>query len=593
MENKELEYVISLLNPKQNQEKKKLQLTQKNNNSEFTNLPLIAFGGPNPQAKPKLNISKFNSNRIESYKHLPKFNYNNHPNNFKLNTSKRTHSSDSDRRNNNLMNYTAIETRKKSPPKITPFNLYVRYLNFRPFINLPSKVEESKQNSNKTKYYYRSLGNECPLVKNLLEDNGFIQCNNNDFSIGWSSGHIKLTVYPELTKWQRVNHFPNSRELTRKDLLYKNLSKFISSFPEMSKANFLPKSFLLPNEKKFLEDEMSKNEGSLWIIKPVSSSKGRGIFITNNISEIPSGVSLIASKYISNPLLINKRKFDLRIYVFVTSILPLRIYRYNDGLVRFAADPYSSDINDRCSHLTNYEVNKNNINYIKNDNPYDNTNYYTSKWNLGTLRTYLIKQNINPDVLFDKIDDIAIKTLISCENELLKTTIKNTNYPSNCFELFGFDILFDDLLRPWLMEVNLSPNLHYDAPIDLKIKGEMIAECFDLIRIIPYDLRNESFASNVNFTSFVNSYKCTKKFKINKESKELIWESYEEKKRCKNFNLIFPCENYSSYAKYFDQEREINLILSLMMIEDKEKKERERMVKTHFADILNKKYKLK
>jgi len=49
----------------------------------------------------------------------------------------------------------------------------------------------------------------------------------------------------------------------------------------------------------------------------------------------------IISKYISNPLLINGHKFDLRIYVVITSYEPLRIYVYKEGLVRFASEEYS------------------------------------------------------------------------------------------------------------------------------------------------------------------------------------------------------------------------------------------------------------
>lgn len=58
--------------------------------------------------------------------------------------------------------------------------------------------------------------------------------------------------------------------------------------------------------------------------------------------------------------------------------------------------------------------------------------------------------------------------------------LKNVKH-KNCFELFGFDILVDSNLQPWLMEVNFSPSLHIDSPLDLKIKGELIAECFDLL----------------------------------------------------------------------------------------------------------------
>ncbi len=47
----------------------------------------------------------------------------------------------------------------------------------------------------------------------------------------------------------------------------------------------------------------------------------------------------------------------------------------------------------------------------------------------------------------------------------------NVPYRTNCFEVLGFDVLLDDSLRPWLLEVNLSPSLNTDSPLDLKIKG--------------------------------------------------------------------------------------------------------------------------
>ena len=140
----------------------------------------------------------------------------------------------------------------------------------------------------------------------------------------------------------------------------------------------------------------------------------------------------------------------------------------------------------------------------------------------------------------------------------------STSYNNNCFELFGFDILLDSFLTPWLMEVNLSPNLHYDAPIDLKIKGEMVSEIFDIMRIVPYDLRNENYYNPSKYNiinKVINSIKELKNFKIGKDYKEMIWDCYEESKRLIHFERIFPCENYMNYRKFFDEERDINVIL--------------------------------
>ena len=73
------------------------------------------------------------------------------------------------------------------------------------------------------------------------------------------------------------------------------------------------------------------------------------------------------SRYINNPLLINSLKFDLRIYVAITSVNPLRIYMYDEGLARFATCKYSAlnlSKQTRYQHLTNYSVNKYNANFI-------------------------------------------------------------------------------------------------------------------------------------------------------------------------------------------------------------------------------------
>lgn len=80
----------------------------------------------------------------------------------------------------------------------------------------------------------------------------------------------------------------------------------------------------------------------------------------------------LVSKYINNPHLINKHKYDLRLYVLVTSFDPLKIYLYNDGLVRFATEEYTNankSSKKRYVHLTNYSVNKNAPKFERNSDP--------------------------------------------------------------------------------------------------------------------------------------------------------------------------------------------------------------------------------
>jgi len=87
------------------------------------------------------------------------------------------------------------------------------------------------------------------------------------------------------------------------------------------------------------------------------------------------------------------------------------------------------------------------------------------------------------NLLWTKIYDIVVKTILCAEDKILNATRKYWSYRTNCFELLGFDVLIDSELTPWLLEVNLSPSLTTDSPLDLKIKSNLIADMFNLVGI--------------------------------------------------------------------------------------------------------------
>jgi len=103
----------------------------------------------------------------------------------------------------------------------------------------------------------------------------------------------------------------------------------------------------LPNEYNefhahFSQLQKSEPKRNTWIVKPANSSRGRGIHIIDDLNDLNYDETSVISRYISNPLLINSHKFDLRIYVVVTSYEPLRVYVYKEGLARFASESYST-----------------------------------------------------------------------------------------------------------------------------------------------------------------------------------------------------------------------------------------------------------
>ena len=107
-------------------------------------------------------------------------------------------------------------------------------------------------------------------------------------------------------------------------------------------------------------------------------------------------------------------------------------------------------------------MNKNNKNYIQNESPFD-VDYNSSKWTLTSLQQYLEDHNINSELIFSKIDDIIIKTFISCENNLINAISKYCAYQENCFELYGFDILLDENLNCWLMVKLLAYGSQFES----------------------------------------------------------------------------------------------------------------------------------
>ena len=240
-------------------------------------------------------------------------------------------------------------------------------------------------------------------------------------------------------------------------------------------------------------------------------------------------------------------KFDLRVYVAITCVHPLRLYIYKEGLVRFATTPYAKDSDsyaNRFIHLTNYSINKKSEAYVAGDEFQEEES--CSKWTFATFQSYLESQGISYKEIFSKIEDLAVKTILSVESILFTANINQVSQRHNCFELLGFDILLDSKLKPWLLEVNLSPSLACDSPLDLKVKRELISDLFNLTGVTPLDQRtyNEpnlfgknqnlfSYGVNVpNFDKKSTSYNETKSLEsLTKEEKAVIRETNEEWER--------------------------------------------------------------
>uniref|UniRef100_A0A8C4EIS9 Tubulin--tyrosine ligase-like protein 5 n=1 Tax=Dicentrarchus labrax TaxID=13489 RepID=A0A8C4EIS9_DICLA len=335
---------------------------------------------------------------------------------------------------------------------------------------------------------FKIVRTESRLVRGLLTNHGFheVHPNSNDFNLMWTGSHLKPYILRSLQDFQKVNHFPRSYELTRKDRLYKNIQRMQQTHG-FKNFHIVPQTFVLPSEFQEFCNCFAKDKGP-WIIKPVASSRGRGIYLVSNPNQISMDENILVSRYINNPLLIDEFKFDVRLYVLVTSYDPLLIYVYEEGLARFATVKYdrtSKNIKNTFMHLTNYSVNKKSSDYVSCDDP--EVEDYGNKWSMSAVLRYLKQEGKDTTLLMRQVEDLVIKAVLSAELQIATACKMFVPHKTNCFELYGFDVLIDSNLKPWLLEVNLSPSLACDAPLDLKIKASMIADMFSLVGFVCQD----------------------------------------------------------------------------------------------------------
>ncbi|OAF65038.1 hypothetical protein A3Q56_07237 [Intoshia linei] len=296
-----------------------------------------------------------------------------------------------------------------------------------------------------------------------------------------------------LGEYQIINHFPNSYELTRKDLMARNVKRFLKQckksleFNEYHNVDIIPSTYILPCDYNILCEKHKSHPEWTWIMKPCAKSRGNGIFLINKMSQIKRWSpnknnnsyikngngnvieNYVITKYIDKPLLVGGKKFDLRIYVLVTSFKPLKVFVSNLGFARFSTVKYKSgnaDMDNMFIHLTNVAIQKNAEYYNK---------FHGGKWDLNKFKFY-IENTKGLDIangLFNCIYGIIIQSLLSVNKIVIQD--------KRCFELLGYDIIVDDELKPWLIEINSSPSLITTTEWDNEIKTKLISDVIDII----------------------------------------------------------------------------------------------------------------
>ena len=229
---------------------------------------------------------------------------------------------------------------------------------------------------------------------------------------------------------QRINHFRNHYELTRKDNLIKNLKRMQRQLQregkdeEARKYDFFPGTYVLPADYGLFVEEFKQQAGAIWIMKPIGKAQGKGIFLFNKLAQIqdwkkdhkwksdnPQAETYVVQRYIENPLLVGGKKFDLRIYVLVTSYSPMTVYMNRAGFARFSGHRYNTNVKnlgDSYVHLTNVAIQTTAPGYDGGAG---------CKWPLRNLKLYLIgKFGVGPtDALFSEISELCVNSLLAVQ----------------------------------------------------------------------------------------------------------------------------------------------------------------------------------
>ncbi|KAM9307439.1 LOW QUALITY PROTEIN: tubulin polyglutamylase TTLL11 [Pholidichthys leucotaenia] len=304
----------------------------------------------------------------------------------------------------------------------------------------------------------------------------------------------------------QVNKFPGMIEMLRKINFSRAMRTMQELFPE--EYDFYPRSWILPEEYQQFSSQIRMVKESdatvnpTFIVKPDGGSQGDGIYLIRDPGDLklmagPQPKQAVVQEYIQKPLLIDKLKFDIRLYVLIKSLEPLELYIAKEGLTRFCTEPYQEPSQKNLTHvfmhLTNYSLNVHSGNFVHSDSQSTG-----SKRTLSSVLYRLAAKGVDIKRVGPDIIALVIKTAIAVVPELkvyYQADIPPGKPGPTCFQILGFDILLMKNLKPVLLEVNSNPSMRIEheqevapgvfeyvpSPVDEEVKVGVIRDTLRLM----------------------------------------------------------------------------------------------------------------
>jgi hypothetical protein len=324
---------------------------------------------------------------------------------------------------------------------------------------LLNKTESNEIKKQKLKYCKSSKEGINERLKDLFTKMGITYTDNPkkcDFYIPYwySDDELSKFVNKNYRPNMILNVIPGVDYLNRKNKLWEILVKKLG---RKTAGEIMPPSYsIFNNEFKIFEKEFNKNDS--YVLK-TEEENAQGIYVHNDMEKIQNQVIdvkkelkypvTIIQKFIK-PLLIKDRVFKIRLFLFIKCKGNQKsIYIHKQGGIFYGKDKF--DINN----LTYGSIVANA--YWFNKVPIKEVQDFLSKHprNLVQVKEYFKKQNINSSSLFVKINALLKKTFLTLEDEICSDSKVKNNIKLG---LFGVDILIDEKLKPWLIEMNVSPS---------------------------------------------------------------------------------------------------------------------------------------
>ena len=204
--------------------------------------------------------------------------------------------------------------------------------------------------------------------------------------------------------------------------------------------------------------------------------------------------SIVLQKYLDNPLLYQKRKFDMRCYVLVDS--NLNVFFCREGHLKGSSEKYDLNNTNKFIHITNHSLQKRSNKFEKYE--------YGNEMSYNDFKLVLESENISIDKFDDIINDMKYLVKISM-NAIGDKFFKIQNVLS--FEIFGYDFIVDNNFKPWILEINNNPGLGISSPVIEKLVPRMFDDALRLTIDKIFETKYDESCFDKENNKYISKYK--------------------------------------------------------------------------------------